>query len=64
MTRRRQLLDLRTAELNRRHQTRVPAIRQSIDAVIDVLDGQLTDIDAQIATAIEDDGSVCQGAHI
>jgi transposase len=55
MTRRRQLLDLRTAELNRRHQTRVPAIRQSIDAVIDVLDGQLTDIDAQIATAIEDD---------
>jgi transposase len=51
----RQLISLRSAERNRRHQSRTPTIRQSIDAVLEALDRQLAAIDAQIAAAIEDD---------
>jgi transposase len=55
LARRRQLLDLRTAELNRRHQARLPEIQRSIDSVIDVLNREIADIDAQLASAIEAD---------
>jgi transposase len=53
ISRRRQLLDLRTAELNRRHRAGLPEIQHSIDSVIDVLDRQIAEIDSQLATAIE-----------
>jgi hypothetical protein len=52
--RRRQLLDLRTAEINRRHQANLPEIRSSPDAVIGMLDRQLAEIGEQIAKATED----------
>jgi transposase len=55
LARRRQLLDLRTAELNRRHQARLPEIQHSIDSVIDVLDREIAGIDARLASAIEAD---------
>ena len=53
ISRRRQLLGLRTAELNRRHQASLPEIQHSIDSVIDVLDRQIAEIDSQLASAIE-----------
>jgi transposase len=55
LTRRRQLLDLRTAELNRRHQARLPEIQRSIDSVVDLLNQEIAEIDAQLASAIEAD---------
>jgi transposase len=55
IARRRQLLDLRTAELNRRHQARLPEIRRSIDSVIDVLNREVAELDSQLASAIEAD---------
>jgi transposase len=53
VSRRRQLLELRTAELNRRHQTNLPEIQRSIDSVVETLDGQLAEIDEQLANAIQ-----------
>jgi transposase len=53
ISRRRQLLDLRTAEINRRHQAHLPEIQRSIDSVIELLDRQLVEIDAQLAQAIQ-----------
>lgn len=55
IARRRQLLDLRTAELNRRHQARLPEIQRSIDSVVDLLNREIAEIDAQLASAIEAD---------
>ena len=55
LARRRQLLDLRTAELNRRHQARLPEIQRSIDSVVDLLNREIDEIDAQLASAIEAD---------
>jgi transposase len=55
IARRRQLLDLRTAELNRRHQARLPEIQHSIDSVIDVLNREIAEIDSQLASAIKAD---------
>jgi len=55
LARRRQLLDLRTAELNRRHQARLPEIQRSIDSVVDLLNREIAEIDAQLASAIEAD---------
>lgn len=51
-TRRRQLVLLRTAELNRRRKTRQPQLVASIDAVLAVLDQQLQDIDQQLARLV------------
>lgn len=53
VSRRRQLLELRTAELNRRHQAHLPEIQGSIDSVVEILDRQLAEIDAQLAQAIQ-----------
>ena len=53
VSRRRQLLEVRTAELNRRHQASLPEIQRSIDSVIEILDRQLAEIDEQLARAIQ-----------
>ena len=53
VSRRRQLLELRTAELNRRHQANLPEIQRSIDSVVELLDQQLAEIDEQLAQAIQ-----------
>lgn len=53
--RRQQLLELRTAETNRRRQTARPELRESIDAVLKVLDQQLADVDRQLAELIQAD---------
>jgi transposase len=53
VSRRRQLLELRTAELNRRHQANLPEIQCSIDSVVELLDRQLAEIDTQLARAIQ-----------
>jgi transposase len=50
--RRRQLIALRTAELNRRQQTQRPQLLASLDAVLRVLDEQITAIEQQLADAI------------
>jgi transposase len=53
VSRRRQLLELRTAELNRRHQANLPEIQRSIDSVVELLSRQLAEIDGQLARAIQ-----------
>ena len=53
VSRRRQLVQFRAAELNRRHQACLRQIQRSIDAVIKTLDRQLADIDRQLAEAIQ-----------
>jgi transposase len=53
VSRRRQLLDVRTAEINRRHQANLPEIQRSIDTVVAILDRQLAEIDEQLAQAIQ-----------
>jgi len=55
ISRRRQLLDLRTSEFNRRHRADLPEIQHSIDYLIDVLDQQIAEIDSQLASAIQAD---------
>lgn len=53
VSRRRQLLNIRTEELNRRHQANLPEIQRSIDLVIDILDRQIAEIESQLASAIQ-----------
>jgi transposase len=53
--RRRQLLALRTAELNRRHKTQRPELRESIDAVVAVLNQQLEQLELQLAQLVQTD---------
>jgi transposase len=53
--RRRQLVVLRTAELNRRRKTRQARIRASIEAVLVVLDEQLAVLDRQLAELVAED---------
>jgi transposase len=53
--RRRQLLSLRTAELNRRGKTQRPELLESIDAVVAVLKEQLDELEQQIAQLVETD---------
>lgn len=53
--RRQQLLELRTAEINRRHQAARPQLQESIDAVVKVLDEQIADVDRQLAELIQAD---------
>ena len=51
MTRRRQLIEMRTAEQNRLLQS-LPTVRPSIQAVIDVLARQIDDIDREVRDSI------------
>jgi len=53
--RRQQLLELRTAEANRRKQATRRELQDSIDAVLNVLDAQLADIDRQAAELLQMD---------
>jgi transposase len=53
--RRQQLLELRTAEANRRKQAARRELQDSIDAVLKVLDEQLADIDRQAAELLQMD---------
>jgi len=53
--RRQQLIELRTAEANRRKQAARPELQNSIDAVLKVLDEQLADIDRQAAELVQTD---------
>jgi len=62
--RRRQLIELRTAEKNRRQQATQPELLASIDAVIRVLDEQLAAFEAQIQGQIQTDLNWQQRAHI
>lgn len=55
VARRRQLIDLRTAEKNRSKQTRQKAVRKSIEQMIRCLDDQIETIDDQIQSLIESD---------
>ncbi len=53
--RRRQLLDLRTAELNRQQQTRQDEVQASLTAVLRVLDEQLAAVQQRLAELIAHD---------
>lgn len=55
VTRRRQLIDLRTAEKNRLETTTVPAVRRSIEAVLELLQRQVEQVDQLILEQIESD---------
>jgi len=55
VTCRRQLIDVRTEQTNRRHQTASRAALRSIDAVLKVVNKQIADLDKQIARLIESD---------
>jgi transposase len=55
--RRQQLLELRTAEANRRQQTVRRELQHSIDAVLKVLDEQLAEVDRQLAELIHMDSA-------
>jgi transposase len=54
VTRKQQLIGMRTMEKNRVQQTKQKAIKKSIEKVIDTLDKQINDIDARIAKMIDD----------
>lgn len=53
VSRRRQLVDLRSGEKNRLHQARTDRIRQSVCAVIDALDREIQQIDDDLDTTIK-----------
>jgi transposase len=55
VTRRRQLLGLHTAEVNRRQQTTRPELLRSINAVIELLDHELKQIQKQLDKLIQTD---------
>ncbi|MEZ6064675.1 MAG: IS110 family transposase [Planctomycetaceae bacterium] len=55
VTRRRQLIDLRTAEKNRLETTTIPAVRHSINAVLELLQAQIEQVDQLILEQIEAD---------
>jgi transposase len=55
---------LRTAELNRRRKTRQATIRDSIEAVLGILDDQLTVLDRQLAELVANDDQWRQRDHV
>jgi transposase len=55
VTRRRQLIDLRTAEKDRLETTTVTAVRRSIEAVLELLQEQVEQVDPLILEQIESD---------
>lgn len=60
VTCRRQLIEVRTEQVNRRHQTRSAAALESIDAVLATLAMQIDKLDKQIAALIESDDDMNQ----
>lgn len=64
LVRRRQLIEIRTAELNRRKQTVSKTARQSIDKVIKLLAQQIKDLEQAIARMIQSDEQWQQKAEI
>jgi transposase len=52
LARRRQLVGMRTAETNRQRQARTPRVRNSLQAVIDLLDEQLKQLDDDLDKTI------------
>lgn len=58
--RRRQLLKLRTAELNRLHQAEEEAVAESIEAILETIDRQIAEVEAQIERAMEADERAVQ----
>lgn len=55
VARRRQLLGMRTAELNREQQATLPKVRKSIQKLIATLDRQVQDLEQQISDQINSD---------
>jgi transposase len=64
VARRRQLVELRTAEKNRSKQARQKAIRKSIEQMINCLDDQINAIDDQIQSLIESDETWSEQAEL
>lgn len=64
VTRRRQLIDLRTQESNRWQITRAKAAKKSIQAVLNTLERQIRDIEKAIETLVESDDEWRQRAQL
>lgn len=64
VSRRRQLIAMRTAELNRLHRAEDPPIVDSIQSVLDLIDEQLNDVDGQIGNTIRASGLWLEKATI
>jgi transposase len=64
VTRRRQLVELRTAEKNRLETTTVKSVRQSIQRVVDLLNKQIERIEKDILAHIESDDSWSNKASV
>ncbi len=64
VTRRRQLIDLRTAEQNRRDGIQSKAVLKSLKQILTVLEKQISSIDRQIASLIESDDDWCEKADL
>ena len=54
LARRRQLIQMRTAELNRQQQTRNPKVKASLKTVLETLELQLKDIDRELDQRLKD----------
>ena len=55
VTRRRQLIDLRTAEKNRRETARAKVVRQSVQTILEQLGEEIERIDTEIAKLVQSD---------
>lgn len=55
VTRRRQLIELRTAEKNRLESLRLKSVRKSVEQVLELLKKQIVEIDKQIASILKSD---------
>ena len=64
VARRRQLLGMRTAELNRQQQASLPKVKKSIQKLIAVLDRQIQGLEEQISDQISSDDSWKLNAEI
>lgn len=64
VTRRRQLVELRTSEKNRRETITSKPVKKSVQHVIDVLTKEITRIDKQLLAAVESDDDWNQTAEI
>lgn len=64
VARRRQLIAMRTAELNRMDRAKNKGIRQSIQAVLDCIQQQIDDADVQLKKAIEESSQWTQKAEL
>ena len=60
LLRRRQLKKMRTAELNRWHQAEDPAAAESIETLLETIDRQIADVEAQLDRATEADERAMQ----